>query len=69
VVITNVNPFINAGASWFVGGTLYRWYAGPVTGAVLDLLSLAIVSGAAWILMRRRGLTRPTPYADVSASR
>jgi lipoprotein signal peptidase len=45
---------INHGGDILVGPVIGRWYAGPVTGALLDLLSIALLSSAAGVLLRRR---------------
>lgn len=45
---------INRGGDILVGPVIGRWYAGPVTGVLLDLLSIALLSTAAGVLLRRR---------------
>jgi lipoprotein signal peptidase len=45
---------INAGGDVLVGHTISRWYAEPVTGALLDLLDFGVLSVALFILVRRR---------------
>src|SRR4051794_10422215 len=45
---------INDGGNRLVGSTVSGWYAGPVTGALLDLLDLGLVSIAVSVLVRRR---------------
>jgi len=50
-------PFINDGGSALVGAKVGRWYAEPVTGALLDLLDFGLLSIAVYVLVRCR---RPT---------
>jgi lipoprotein signal peptidase len=45
---------INSGGDALVGHTIGGWYAGPVTGALLDLLDFGLLSVAAWLLSRCR---------------
>jgi lipoprotein signal peptidase len=45
---------INSGGDALVGRTIGSWYADPVTGALLDLLDLGLLSVAAWGLARCR---------------
>jgi lipoprotein signal peptidase len=45
---------INSGGDVLVGDTIGAWYAGPVTGALLDLLDFGLLSVAAWVLARCR---------------
>jgi lipoprotein signal peptidase len=45
---------INSGGDLLVGPTVSRWYADPVTGALLDLLDFGVLSIAVSILVRRR---------------
>jgi lipoprotein signal peptidase len=45
---------INYGGNAFVGATLSRWYANPLTGALLDLLDFGLLSIAVAVLLRRR---------------
>jgi len=45
---------INFGGDPLVGPTVGGWYANPVTGALLDLLSAAMLTVAVQILLRRR---------------
>jgi lipoprotein signal peptidase len=45
---------INSGGDALVGHTIGAWYAGPVTGALLDLLDFGLLSVVAWALARRR---------------
>ena len=45
---------INSGGDLLVGGTIGRWYANPVSGALLDLLDFGLLSIAVMLLMRCR---------------
>jgi lipoprotein signal peptidase len=45
---------INYGGNVLVGQTIGRWYADPVTGALLDLLDFGLLSIAVAVLLRRR---------------
>ena len=45
---------INPGGDVLVGRTIGAWYAAPVTGALLDLLDVGLLSAALCILVRRR---------------
>jgi lipoprotein signal peptidase len=45
---------INSGGDALVGHTIGAWYAGPVTGALLDLLDFGLLTAAAWALARCR---------------
>ncbi|MDQ1736879.1 MAG: signal peptidase [Pseudonocardiales bacterium] len=45
---------INDGGDILVGTTVNGWYADPVTGALLDLLSFGLLCVAVSILLRRR---------------
>jgi lipoprotein signal peptidase len=45
---------INAGGDVLVGPTIGRWYAEPVTGALLDLLDSGLLSVTLFVLVRRR---------------
>jgi lipoprotein signal peptidase len=45
---------INSGGDVLVGRTIGSWYAGPVTGALLDLLDVGLLSIAISVLMRYR---------------
>jgi len=45
---------INSGGDVLVGRTIGAWYAGPVTGAVLDLLDFGLLSIVVSVLVRRR---------------
>jgi len=50
--VSGVN--INPGGDFLTGPTIGRWYAHPVTGALLDLMSFGLVSIAVAALVRRR---------------
>jgi lipoprotein signal peptidase len=45
---------INSGGDLLVGPAVSRWYADPVTGALLDLLDFGVLSIAVSTLVRRR---------------
>ncbi len=45
---------INYGGNVFVGDTVSRWYADPVTGALLDFVDVGVLTVAAIVLIRRR---------------
>jgi hypothetical protein len=45
---------INSGGDVLVGPTIGAWYAGPVTGALLDLLDFGLLSIAVSVLARCR---------------
>jgi lipoprotein signal peptidase len=45
---------INSGGDVLVGRAIGAWYTGPVTGAVLDLLDVGLLSIAAWVLAAHR---------------
>lgn len=45
---------INFGGNPLVGPVVGAWYAGPVTGAVLDLAGAALLTAAVLLLLRRR---------------
>ena len=45
---------INTGGDALVGRTVGGWFADPVTGALLDVLDLGLLSLAAWVLARCR---------------
>src|SRR2546423_607372 len=53
----HVPAIINGGGDWLVGSRVGEWYAGPVSGALLDLLDFGLVGIAAYVLIRHR---RPT---------
>jgi len=44
---------INPGGDFLTGSTIGRWYANPVTGALLDLMGFGLVSIAVVVLARR----------------
>jgi lipoprotein signal peptidase len=48
------DSIINAGSTWPIGRPVSGWFSGPVTGAVLDLLSVGLLSLAGHLLVRRR---------------
>jgi lipoprotein signal peptidase len=48
------DSIINAGSTWPIGRPVSGWFSGPVTGAVLDLLSVGVLSFAGHLLVRRR---------------
>ena len=45
---------INSGGDVLVGHTIGAWYAGPFTGALLDLLDVAFLSAAVSVVARSR---------------
>ena len=45
---------INSGGDFLLGPTVGGWYADPVTGALLDLLSFGFLSITVFLLVRRR---------------
>ena len=45
---------INSGGDVLVGHTISAWYGAPVTGALLDLLDVGLLSAALFVLVRRR---------------
>jgi lipoprotein signal peptidase len=45
---------INPGGTWLIGRPVSGWFSGPVTGAILDLLSGGLLSLAGHLLVRRR---------------
>ena len=51
---------INPGGDFLTGHTIGRWYAKPVTGALLDVVDFALVSIAAVVLARRQRRTTAT---------
>jgi lipoprotein signal peptidase len=51
------DPFINYGGDPLVAAKVGRLYAAPVTGALLDLMSVGLLGIAVTVLLRRR---RPT---------
>jgi lipoprotein signal peptidase len=48
---------INSGGDLLVGATIGTWYAGRVTGALLDLLDFGLLSMAVVVLARRQTTT------------
>ena len=46
---------INSGGDILVGSTVGGWYAGPVTGALLDLLDFGLLSVAVSVLRAPAG--------------
>jgi lipoprotein signal peptidase len=50
--------FINAGGTWLIGRPVDGWFAGPVSGPLLDLLDLGLLSLAGVVLVRRRRRAR-----------
>jgi lipoprotein signal peptidase len=48
---------INSGGDILVGHTIGAWYAGRVSGAVLDVLDVGVLSIVVWILTRLRVIT------------
>ena len=49
---------INSGGDALVGRTIGAWFAGPVTGALLDAADFGLLSVAAWALARCRATRR-----------
>jgi lipoprotein signal peptidase len=47
-------PYINPGGDFLTGPVISRWYAGPLTGALLDLVDVGLVGTAVAVLARRR---------------
>jgi lipoprotein signal peptidase len=45
---------INSGGDILVGRAIGSWYAHPVTGALLDLADVGLLSIAVWVLARFR---------------
>jgi lipoprotein signal peptidase len=45
---------VNAGSTWPIGRPVSGWFSSPVTGAVLDLLGIGLLSLAGHLLVRRR---------------
>lgn len=58
------DPFINYGGNPLTGETVSGWYAGPTTGALLDLLDFGVLSLVVVVLLRCR---RPTPVLITGA--
>jgi lipoprotein signal peptidase len=50
-------PSINGGGNPFVGPVIGSWYADPLTGALLDVVDVGVLSAAAAMLVRA---TQPT---------
>jgi lipoprotein signal peptidase len=48
------SAIINTGPTWFIDGPVSRWVSGPVTGPLIDLLGVGLLSVTACILVRRR---------------
>jgi lipoprotein signal peptidase len=44
---------VNPGGTWFLGETVSAWYSGQLEGAVLDVLSLQVLTLGAFALLRR----------------
>lgn len=49
----HVHAVLNAGSTWFLGGTVSRWYSDQLHGALLDLGSAEALTLAAFLLLRR----------------
>jgi lipoprotein signal peptidase len=49
----HVYAVVNAGSTWFLGGTVSGWYADAVHGALLDLASIEALTLGAFLLLRR----------------
>ena len=45
---------INPGSNKLAGRVVYDWYASPLTGGMLDLLGLVLLTAAVLVLVRRR---------------
>jgi lipoprotein signal peptidase len=45
--------FVNAGGTWLIGRPVSGWFSGPVSGPLLDLLDVGLLSLAGAILVRR----------------
>ena len=52
---------INSGGDILVGHAIGAWYASPVTGALLDLLDVGLLSVAVWALARCRAASAVVP--------
>jgi lipoprotein signal peptidase len=50
----HVPAIINSGGDWLIGSTVGEWYAGSVSGVLLDVMDFALVSIAVFVLVRRR---------------
>jgi lipoprotein signal peptidase len=44
---------INAGGTWFIGWPVSGWFSGSVSGPLLDLLNVGLLSLAGFVLVRR----------------
>src|SRR5436305_10863179 len=51
------DAIINTGGDWLVGNTVGAWYENSMTGKLLDILDVVVVSTALSVLVRGR---RPT---------
>lgn len=49
----HVYAVINAGSTWFLGGTVSGWYSDALHGAMLDLASAEALTLGAFLLLRR----------------
>jgi lipoprotein signal peptidase len=56
--------FVNAGGTWIIGGPLSASFAGPVSGPLLDLLDVGLLSLAGFVLVCR---PRRTPVLVAGA--
>jgi lipoprotein signal peptidase len=45
--------FVNAGGTWLIGRPVGAWFSGPVSGPLLDLLDVGLLSLAGHLLVRR----------------
>jgi lipoprotein signal peptidase len=45
---------INTGSSWFIEGPVSEWVSSPVTGPLIDLLGVGLLSVIGSVLVRRR---------------
>ena len=45
--------FINAGGTWLIGRPVSAWFSGPVSGPLLDLLDVGVLSLAGFLLVCR----------------
>jgi lipoprotein signal peptidase len=45
---------VNTGGTWFIGDPVRGWVSGPVTGPLIDLLGLGLLSVIGSVLVRRR---------------
>jgi hypothetical protein len=60
---------INPGGDFLTGPTIGRWYAHPVTGALLDLMSFGLMSIALAVLARRPRPAAVTVCGSLMAGR